>query len=340
MDNNAMLVSHYDQALVVISFIVAILASYTALNMATRVTTSSGTAARVWLVGGSIAMGIGIWAMHFIGMLAMNLPVSLSYDPLITGISMLIAIGSSFFALWLVCGNQLKASRLLPGSLALGCGIAAMHYTGMAALLVQPGIIWSWHWVALSVAIALLASVAALWLTFHLRRDGGQMALLRAGAAIVMGIAIAGMHYTGMMAAHFPHDTHDMHSGVNTDWLAVLVIMVTLFILGITLLVSMFDARLQARTSLLASSLAEANRELAQLALHDTLTRLPNRILLEDRLDQAIHKANREDSRFALMFMDLDGFKAINDAGNDSNLLIVFYVQIMPDDFVMQLHRF
>lgn len=318
MDNNAMLVSHYDQALVVISFIVAILASYTALNMATRVTTSSGTAARVWLVGGSIAMGIGIWAMHFIGMLAMNLPVSLSYDPLITGISMLIAIGSSFFALWLVCGNQLKASRLLPGSLALGCGIAAMHYTGMAALLVQPGIIWNWHWVALSVAIALLASVAALWLTFHLRRDGGQMALLRAGAAIVMGIAIAGMHYTGMMAAHFPHDTHDMHSGVNTDWLAVLVIMVTLFILGITLLVSMFDARLQARTSLLASSLAEANRELAQLALHDTLTRLPNRILLEDRLDQAIHKANREDSRFALMFMDLDGFKAINDAyGHD-----------------------
>lgn len=318
MDNNAMLVSHYDQILVVISFIVAILASYTALNMAARVTTSSGTAARVWLCGGSIAMGIGIWAMHFIGMLAMNLPISLSYDPLVTAVSMLIAIGSSFFALWLVCGNQLQMSRLLPGSLVLGCGIAAMHYTGMAALLVQPGIVWSWPWVALSIAIALLASVAALWLTFHLRRDGGQMALMRAGAAVVMGIAIAGMHYTGMMAAHFPYGTHGMHSGVNNDWLAVLVIMVTLFILGITLLVSMFDARLQARTSLLASSLAEANRELAQLALQDTLTRLPNRILLEDRLDQAIHKANREDSRFALMFMDLDGFKAVNDAyGHD-----------------------
>jgi diguanylate cyclase (GGDEF)-like protein len=79
----------------------------------------------------------------------------------------------------------------------------------------------------------------------------------------------------------------------------------------------MLDARLQARTSLLASSLAEANRELAQLALHDTLTRLPNRILLEDRL-QAISKADREGSHFALMFMDLDGFKAINDAyGHD-----------------------
>ncbi|WP_293557059.1 diguanylate cyclase, partial [Phascolarctobacterium sp.] len=89
-------------------------------------------------------------------------------------------------------------------------------------------------------------------------------------------------------------------------------------ILGITLLVSMLDARLQARTSLLASSLAEANRELAQLALQDTLTRLPNRILLEDRLDQAINKADREGTHFALMFMDLDGFKTVNDAyGHD-----------------------
>ncbi|SPW13122.1 MHYT domain (predicted integral membrane sensor domain) [Cronobacter sakazakii] len=143
-----MLVSHYDHILVVTSFVVAILASSTALNMAGRVTTSSGSAARIWLVGGSVAMGIGIWAMHFIGMLAMSLPVTLSYDPLITAASLLIAIGSALFALWLVCGAELKVSRLIPGSLVLGCGIAAMHYTGMAALLVEPGIVWpgdGWH---------------------------------------------------------------------------------------------------------------------------------------------------------------------------------------------------
>ncbi|MEB8478918.1 bifunctional diguanylate cyclase/phosphodiesterase [Cronobacter malonaticus] len=309
-----MLVSQYDHILVVTSFIVAILASSTALNMAGRVTTSNGNVARIWLLGGSVAMGIGIWAMHFIGMLAMSLPVTLSYDPLITAASLLIAIGSALFALWLVCGAELKVSRLIPGSLVLGCGIAAMHYTGMAALLVEPGIVWAWGWVALSVVIALLASVAALWLTFRLRQDVGHVALMRAGAAIIMGIAIAGMHYTGMMAANFPSHTHATHMGVNTRWLALVVTLVTLAILGISLLVSMFDARLQARTSLLASSLAEANKELAQLALHDTLTRLPNRILLEDRLDQAIRKADREESRFALMFMDLDGFKAVNDA--------------------------
>ncbi|MDU6683577.1 MAG: EAL domain-containing protein [Enterobacteriaceae bacterium] len=313
-----MLVSQYDQILVVVSFIVAILASYTALNMAGRVSTSSGSSSWVWLTGGGVAMGIGIWAMHFIGMLAMDISMHLSYDPLLTAISMLIAISASWFALWLVSDNELTMLHLLPGSFVMGMGIVAMHYTGMAALKVEPAIIWDMFWVAISVIIALTASFAALWLTFRLRHEAAQVALMRFGAAILMGLAIAGMHYSGMMAAKFPDQEPMSHHGVNGSWLAVLVSVVAFSILGITLLVSMLDARLQARTSQLASSLAEANRELAQLALHDTLTRLPNRVLLEDRLDQAIHKARREGSFFALMFMDLDGFKTVNDAyGHD-----------------------
>ena len=313
-----MLVSQYNQILVVISFVVAILAAYTALNMAARVAGSQGIAARVWLAGGGVSMGIGVWAMHFIGMLAMDLSMSMSYNAVLTVLSMVIAISSSMFALWLVSGEQLRLRRLLPGAVVMGTGIVAMHYTGMAALEVTPGIVWDKTWVAISVVIALAASLAALWLTFRLRQEAARMALMRLGAAITMGIAIAGMHYAGMEAAQFPMSTMVHHHGINGSWLAILVSVVALAILGITLLVSMFDARLQARTSLLASSLAEANRELAQLALHDTLTRLPNRILLEDRLDQAISKADREGSPFALMFMDLDGFKTVNDAyGHD-----------------------
>ena len=313
-----MLVSQYNQILVVISFIVAILAAYTALNMAARVAGSQGVAARVWLAGGGVSMGIGVWAMHFIGMLAMDLSMSMSYNATLTVLSMIIAISSSMFALWLVSGEQLHLRRLLPGAVVMGAGIVTMHYTGMAALEVTPGIVWDKTWMAISVGIALAASLAALWLTFRLRQEAARMALMRLGAAITMGIAIAGMHYAGMEAAQFPMSTMVHHHGINGSWLAILVSVVALAILGITLLVSMFDARLQARTSLLASSLAEANRELAQLALHDTLTRLPNRILLEDRLDQAISKADREGSPFALMFMDLDGFKTVNDAyGHD-----------------------
>ncbi|GLR08216.1 bifunctional diguanylate cyclase/phosphodiesterase [Mixta theicola] len=300
--------------MIIVSIIVAFLASYTALDMAGRVVNSTGRAALVWLLGGGFAMGVGIWAMHFIGMLAMNMSMMMSYNGPLTLLSMIIAIAASVFALWIVCYGELRWPRLSYGALVLGSGVAAMHYTGMAALMFEPGIIWNWRWVALSVVIALLASGTALWLAFRLRKGAGRLALLRAGAAVVMGFAIAGMHYTGMAAASFSAQGHMMRHGVDSDWLAILVTVVSLSILGITLLVSMLDARLQARTSMLVSSLAEANRELAQLAVQDNLTRLPNRILLEDRLNQAINKATRENSRFALMFMDLDGFKAVNDA--------------------------
>ena len=309
-----MLMSSYDQLLVIVSIFVAFLASYTALDMAGRVATSTGKAARVWLVGGGFAMGIGIWSMHFIGMLAMNLAMVMSYDPLLTLISMFVAVVASIFALWIVCYGELVFARLMVGALAMATGVVVMHYIGMAALMFEPGIVWDWRWIAVSIAIALGASTAALWLAFKLRQGEGHLALLRAGAALIMGAAIAGMHYSGMAAASFPMGSHATQMGVNSSWLAMLVVVVTLSILGITLVVSTLDARLQARTSVLASSLAEANRELAQLALHDNLTRLPNRILLEDRLDQALSKAVREETAFALMFMDLDGFKAVNDA--------------------------
>lgn len=314
-----MLVSQYNHILVVLSFVVAILAAYTALNMAARVAGSQGVAARVWLAGGGIAMGIGRVG-HAFYRHAGDGPLhehALQRDPdgaihgYRRGPRHCLRCGS-------LADEQLRLRRLLPGALVMGCGIVAMHYTGMAALEVSPGIIWDKTWVAISVVIALAASLAALWLTFRLRHEASQVSLMRLAARRYDGIAIAGMHYAGMKAAQFPMSTMTHHEGINGSWLAVLVSVVALSILGITLLVSMLDARLQARTSLLASSLAEANRELAQLALQDTLTRLPNRVLLEDRLDQAISKADREGTHFALMFMDLDGFKTINDAyGHD-----------------------
>jgi len=309
-----MLMSSWDPLMVIASVAVAFLASYTALDMAGRVTTTTGKAETFWLIGGGFAMGIGIWSMHFIGMLAMDLAMAMSYDPSLTVISMAVAIAASIFALWIVCYGQLTLGRLIIGALVLGSGVASMHYIGMAALMLAPGIDWNWRWVVVSVVIALLASVVALWLAFRLRQGNGRLGLLRAGAAMVMGGAIAGMHYTGMAAANFPMNSHATGQGVNSQWLAVVVTVVTLSILGIALVVSTLDARLQSRTSVLASSLAEANRELAQLALHDNLTRLPNRILLEDRLKQALTKAIREESTFAVMFMDLDGFKGVNDA--------------------------
>ncbi|MDU4435275.1 MAG: EAL domain-containing protein [Pluralibacter gergoviae] len=306
--------SHYNPLLVAISFVIAILAAWTALSMAGRVSTSRGKTAAFWLTGGGVSMGIGIWSMHFIGMMAMDNAMLMHYSLWLTSLSMIVAIASSLFALWLVSVDRLPPRRLLPGSLVMSTGIVVMHYTGMAAIEVSSPIIWHYGWVIASVIIALLASFSALWLTFRLRLEAAQVALMRFGAAILMGIAIAGMHYAGMMAAQMPPQMAMAHDGMHGSWLAAMVSIVTLFILAITLLLSMLDARLQARTALLASSLAQANQELAQLALQDTLTRLPNRVLFEDRLAQAIGKAKRAGSQFALMFIDLDGFKAVNDA--------------------------
>ena len=311
-----MFAGSYNALLVLFSLLVAILASYTALDMVGRISSTRGGAARCWLVGGACAMGTGIWSMHFVGMLAFSLPISLGYDLPITLLSLLIAIASSAFALWVVAQKELPWSRLICGAVLMGAGVAGMHYTGMAAMRMTPGIRYIPSLLILSIVIAILASGAALWIAFRLRRHSPLVRRMRAAAAVVMGAAIVVMHYTGMAAAQFPLGSvcGAAHSGVDAGWLALVIIIITLAILAIALIISVLDLRLEARTSILATSLAEANQELTYLALHDNLTKLPNRVLLEDRLDRAIKNADRGDGRFALMFIDLDGFKAVNDA--------------------------
>ncbi|MEV8470610.1 bifunctional diguanylate cyclase/phosphodiesterase [Ralstonia sp. UNC404CL21Col] len=310
-----MLATSYNPLLVLLSLFVAILASYTALDMAGRVVTAQGRAALWWLIGGASAMGLGIWSMHFVGMLALSLPIPVGYDVGITLTSLAIGIGASMFALWLVSRRELPWPRLVGGALLMGAGVAGMHYTGMAALRMNPGIQYDPARFALSIVIAVLASGVALWIAFRLRRQSRRVRALRAGSAVVMGVAIVGMHYTGMAAAAFPFGSvcGAAHTGASAEWLALVIIIVTLAVLAIALIISVLDLRMEARTALLANSLAAANKELAYLALHDNLTKLSNRVLLEDRLAQAIRTADREKRRFALMFMDLDGFKAVND---------------------------
>ncbi|MBN4668064.1 EAL domain-containing protein [Pandoraea nosoerga] len=310
-----MYVSTYDPLLVALSILVATLASYTALDMTGRIVSARGSVARWWLAGGAFAMGVGIWSMHFIGMLAFDLPIPLGYDPAITLLSLLIAVVFSAFALWLVCLDTLPWHRLAFGAILMGIGVASMHYTGMAAMRMEPGIHYTPWIFCLSVLIAIAASGAALWIAFSLRRHSPRTRQLRAGAAVVMGLAIVGMHYTGMAAAEFPFGIVCRAAGSTgaTGWLAVVVVVGTLAVLAIALTVSVLDFRLESQTSKLAKSLAEANQELTYLALHDPLTKLPNRELLQDRMDQAIQRAENANGRFALMFVDLDGFKAVND---------------------------
>lgn len=311
-----MLTASYSSSLVLISLCVAILASYTALDLAGRIATARGYAASLWMIGGALAMGTGIWSMHFVGMLALQLPIELGYDLTLTACSLLIAVLSSGFALWLVSQPSLPALQLALGALIMGAGIASMHYTGMAALRMTPGIDYDPSLFLASLLIAVGASAAALWIAFRLRRQTPYVRQIRGLAAVLMGIAIVGMHYTGMAAAGFPQGSFcgALPGGLEGDGLVSLVLITTFAVLLVTLLTSVLDARLEARTAALARSLTLANQELTQLALHDTLTGLPNRSLLADRIELAIAKVAEQGGCFALMFIDLDGFKPVNDA--------------------------
>nr|WP_221230820.1 bifunctional diguanylate cyclase/phosphodiesterase [Xanthomonas sp. CFBP 8152] len=301
--------------MVMLSLVVAVLAAYTALHLAARVTASRGRGAVAWLMGGAVAMGIGIWSMHFVGMLAFRLPIPLGYDPALTTYSMLAAILASAFALWLTSRADLPWPRLGLGAVLMGLGIALMHYMGMSALRMSPAITYDPLLFALSLAIAIGASAAALWIAFRLRHDGRCYGL-RLIAAVIMGLAIVGMHYTGMAAAQFaPGSRCGAAAGAQLPlpWLAAAVVLVTLALLVLALVISVLSRRFQQRTDVLSRSLAQANAELVLAALHDPLTRLPNRVLLHEHVLQRIDRAQRDGQRFAVVLINLDGFKAIND---------------------------
>ncbi|PBQ18838.1 histidine kinase [Pseudomonas congelans] len=311
-----MLIGSYIPSLVVISILVAILAAYTALDLVGRIVSARGRAVHLWTAGGAIAMGVGTWSTHFIGMLAFVLPIDLGYDVPLVLLSLLIAIGFSGFALWLATQPRLPALQLSLGAILLGLGISAMHYTGMAAMRMQPGIQYTPWLFVLSLVIAIAASAAALRIAFHLRQQRPRVYLLRASAALLLGLAVIGMHYTGMAAANFADGSFcgALPQGLSSDGLDRMVLVTSLSILGIALFSCILDSHLETRTAVLADSLTEANLELTHLALHDNLTGLPNRALLTERIDQAMKRATESGGCFALMFMDLDGFKPVNDA--------------------------
>ncbi|WP_305857825.1 putative bifunctional diguanylate cyclase/phosphodiesterase [Balneatrix alpica] len=313
---DAVMTGEYDYRIVLLSILVAMLASYTALDLAGRVTQAREDRNPYWLIGGAVAMGTGIWSMHFVAMLAFKLPIPMGYDFWITLLSWFLAVLASGLALFVISAPTLSSRRLVGAALLMGTAICGMHYTGMAAMRMQPGLSYDPLLFSLSVLIAITASLAALWISFSLRRKTGlNSVLLKMAAAVIMGIAISGMHFTGMAATHFaPGSICLAASALDATWLALVIALGSFALMSITLVVATLDRRLESRTAELVDSLRRANEELLHISLHDHLTQLPNRVLLEDRLKHSIQSAHSNQSRFALVYIDLDGFKAVNDS--------------------------
>ena len=306
----------YNPWLVFLSVAVAIFVSHTALRLSARVARTNGVPSKLWLVGGALAMGMGIWSMHFIGMLAFSLPIALAYDIPTTVASLVIAIVASGFALTIANRPQISLLHLCIGAVLLGSGISSMHYVGMAAIQITPMLTYEPSLLAASVAIAIGASFAALWLFFRLRRGiSWLMRLARIGAAFVMGLAISGMHYTAMAASRFAAGSFCVGSGIiDQRWLALTVAVPAILVLSITTILLVYDAHLESHTRKHNAQLEHANAQLEHAATHDSLTGLPNRVLLAERLAQVTANSERLSRRFAVLVVDLDRFKSINDS--------------------------
>lgn len=238
----------YNPWLVTLSVIIATLASYTALDLAGRVTAARGRSRQLWLAGGAICMGVGIWSMHFVGMLAFQLPITMSYDPWLVVLSVTVAIAASALALDTVSQyGRLQFKRLVPAGLAMGIAIAGMHYIGMAAMQMNAELYYDRALYITSIVIAITASIAALWLAFRFRSDTTVLGhWLKIGSAIIMGLAIAGMHYTGMAAAQFESLglVHNVSHSLLQGWvLAGAITIGSLIILGIALTAAFIDRR-------------------------------------------------------------------------------------------------
>src|SRR5467141_3405857 len=245
------LIGSYNYALVALSVLIAIFASYAALDLAGRVTAAGGWTRAVWLLGGAGAMGTGIWSMHYIGMLAFILPIPVAYYWPTVLLSLFAAILASVVALGVVSRQKMGWFRALAGSVLMGAGIASMHYIGMAAMRLPAICQFNSFLVFLSVMFAVLISLAALWITFHFRDEKTGIGWEKLAGAVVMGGAIPVMHYTGMAAASFTPSgmPTNLSHAVSISTLGTAGIAgVTFIVLGLALLTSWVDRRFATQT--------------------------------------------------------------------------------------------
>ena len=255
--------SGYDLHLVALSLAIAIVGAYVGLTLSERVAQHSGKSRYLWLVGGAIAFGSAVWAMHFTGMLAFRLPVDVSYDIPMVALSLLVAILAGGVALFTISRPRITWRSSLAGAAIMGGGIGSMHYIGMLAMRMPAATQWDLRIIVLSAVVAIVFSFAALRLSFALRAvSSGRFGWHRICAAVVIGFAIAGMHYTGMAAATFVAAAYVPIGGLVIGSGAIggaAITLITLLVSGFAIVLALIDRRFSAQESALGESQRRLN---------------------------------------------------------------------------------
>jgi two-component system, sensor histidine kinase and response regulator len=251
------LVHSHSPSLVFLSIASAIFAAYAALDLAARTSASEGRQRFVWIGTGAFAMGLGIWSMHYVGMLALILPVRVLYDLPTVLLSLFAAVLASAVALLFVSRSALRPWPVFASSLAMGAGISAMHYIGMAAMRLPAKCTYDLTIVAASILVAIIVSVVALLLAFRLRDTHREFSPPKIASAIVMGFAIASMHYTGMASVSFIPGplTGDISHSIEVTWLGALGIAISVaLVLAVVTFTTILDRKFSTQATQLALS--------------------------------------------------------------------------------------
>lgn len=304
----------YDSTWVIVSILVAVATCYAAVSMEELVFKAAyKKLEKSILVTSGLTLGLAIWAMHFIGMLASHLPEGYHFDISLTVLSYLIGATASVFAVWLTTRPTLPMPRLILGALFLGLGISGMHYTGMLALSVEHHQLrYDPLLVICSVLIAVCGSGLSCLFVFKYKTAVKYKTALKAVVAILMAFSIVGMHYTGMAATYFDTGFAEALGSAHTEQAVLLfsIIFITSLVFVAGFAVAVLEARLEERNQ----QLVRINKELATQSLHDSLTKLPNRLYLTDYAEVVFSHHRLHEQKAAFLYIDLDRFKSVNDA--------------------------
>ena len=304
----------YDSTWVIASILVAVATCYAAVSMEELVFKAAyKKLEKSILVTSGLTLGLAISAMHFIGMLASHLPEGYHFDISLTVLSYLIGATASVFAVWLTTRPTLPMLRLILGALFLGLGISGMHYTGMLALSVEHHQLrYDPLLVICSVLIAVCGSGLSCLFVFKYKTAVKYKTALKAVVAILMAFSIVGMHYTGMAATYFDTGFAEALGSAHTEQAVLLfsIIFITSLVFVAGFAVAVLEARLEERNQ----QLVRINKELATQSLHDSLTKLPNRLYLTDYAEVIFSHHRLREEKAAFLYVDLDRFKSVNDA--------------------------
>ena len=320
----------YNPFLVLLAYVVASAAGFATLDMTERVghVEKSGSQ-RLWRWVGAGCLAVGIWAMHFISMLAFQAPIEIHYQLPITLLSLGFALTAAWLAMHTLSHPHLSFWQYLRAAIWIGLGIATMHYVGMAAMHSGATAYYNPFLFGLSIVIAIGASLAALLISSYLRDGNGMFhQLLKYSASLVLGAGIVGMHFTGMAALNLVMPAGSLQALPAEDnhlQLGLTVAVITLLIIGSCISAALADKKLQnkehdlRRVNALLSQLDQARMSLQQVAHYDALTNLINRRGFNQIFAEKLIEKTNEGGMLAVMFLDIDHFKRINDSlGHDA----------------------